>query len=447
MRRKKHSDRTLTGQRGINLIESIVLEMGFVWNPTNLDAGIDGTIEIRDPETEEATNFIIQVQSKATITGFAAETIDKFDFYCDESDLEYWLNGNCPVLLICVNLRERKAYWVSIKDYFEDATRIKTRKISFNKSKNRFDPSVKNEIARLAIPSDSGYYFTPPIINELLFSNVLQLLSYPEKIYSADTDYRDPKLLWNDLNNLLDKHGINKSWILQDAKIFSFNDLNNTPWNNVTSGEVTSFPSQKWGNSNDPETKRTFVKLLNSTFESYAYLKKLIRKKTDQFDLYYFKPQLDSSNLPKTIDGKYLRLGRNSKQNVCNRYYRKKDPLIISYFRHLSFEKKFVKLDDKWFLEINPTYLFTHDGFKVHTYYESKLKGKKSLDKAETIFSQVLFWSEEMTKDESLFGPPIFKFSKLLQFNLTKGINDKLWLEKEDTDLKALLISEKGLFE
>src|SRR2546427_12174751 len=72
---KKIHKNTITGQQGINLIEKRVLEMGFLWYPTGgIEAGIDGTIEIRESATGRAFNAIIQVQSKATIGQFQAET-------------------------------------------------------------------------------------------------------------------------------------------------------------------------------------------------------------------------------------------------------------------------------------------------------------------------------------------------------------------------------------
>jgi Domain of unknown function (DUF4365) len=59
------------GQDGINLIATIVGSMRHLWTPTSAqsDLGIDGYIELcRDSEDGKrvATNFIIQVQSKAT---------------------------------------------------------------------------------------------------------------------------------------------------------------------------------------------------------------------------------------------------------------------------------------------------------------------------------------------------------------------------------------------
>src|SRR5882672_7139209 len=93
---------SLTGQQGINLIATIVGEMGYLWTPTtgHSDAGIDGYIEIRRTDTNEATNFILQVQSKATAKDWENESSEGFDFRCDERDLAYWLQGNAPVILV-----------------------------------------------------------------------------------------------------------------------------------------------------------------------------------------------------------------------------------------------------------------------------------------------------------------------------------------------------------
>ncbi|PHM05939.1 hypothetical protein CK516_37285 [Nostoc sp. 'Peltigera malacea cyanobiont' DB3992] len=67
MSRKKIGQSDIIGQQGINIIEEVVLSMGFLWYPTGgVEAGIDGIIEIRDFQTGEVTNCIFQVQSKAT---------------------------------------------------------------------------------------------------------------------------------------------------------------------------------------------------------------------------------------------------------------------------------------------------------------------------------------------------------------------------------------------
>ena len=141
----------LIGQTGINIIEQVVLDMGFLWSPTTtLDAGIDGTIEIRDPATNAMTHEIIRVQSKATAGALARETAQTFAFVCDQRDLDYWMKGTTPVILICSHTGRREAYWVCIQDYFgRDPERRKTRKVIFDKKRDRFDTSAAARLRRL----------------------------------------------------------------------------------------------------------------------------------------------------------------------------------------------------------------------------------------------------------------------------------------------------------
>lgn len=151
-RRKKISRSDIIGDKGIALIHRLVLDMGFVWNPTGLEAGIDGYIEIRDEATGEVANCILQVQSKATASPFAAETADGFHFVCDDRDLDYWLGGNAPVVLIVSRPDKNEAYWVSIKDYFSDPARRKQRIVQFDKRTDRFDRTCRERLCNLRAP-------------------------------------------------------------------------------------------------------------------------------------------------------------------------------------------------------------------------------------------------------------------------------------------------------
>ena len=58
-RPKSLPESSITGQKGINIIERIVLDMGCLWIPrTQFDAGIDGYIELRD----EGTGTVAEVR-------------------------------------------------------------------------------------------------------------------------------------------------------------------------------------------------------------------------------------------------------------------------------------------------------------------------------------------------------------------------------------------------
>jgi hypothetical protein len=86
-------DSELSGQKGINLIEEVVLSMGFLWHPAGpFDAGIDGRIELRDVRTREPLNRLVGVQSKAGAK-FTGEDYNTFEFLCDAADIDYWIRS------------------------------------------------------------------------------------------------------------------------------------------------------------------------------------------------------------------------------------------------------------------------------------------------------------------------------------------------------------------
>jgi len=166
---KQITQQTLTGQAGVNLIEKRVLQMGWIWNATNIDAGIDGYIEIRDPATGRATNIIVQVQSKA-LSRFSAETPASFEYVCSPRDLEYWMAGNAPVILIVSRPANEEAYWVSVKDYFNTPGKRRERRVTFDKDRDKFDVNSRDGLAQVAMPRFLGVYLTPPPRTETLFS-------------------------------------------------------------------------------------------------------------------------------------------------------------------------------------------------------------------------------------------------------------------------------------
>jgi hypothetical protein len=440
---KKISHQDITGDRGISLIHSIVGEMGFVWNPTGLEAGIDGYIEIRDSVTGEMTNFIIQVQSKATDKDFQAETSDGFDYYCDARDIDYWLGGNAPVILVRSRPSSNEAYWISVKDYFNDLSKRATKKVHFDKDKDRFDAGCRNALIELAKPIDTGIYLAPLPRAENLISNLLPVLSFGEKIYIAETKYRSPKTLWEKLHGLA--KDVNSEWILKNKQIMSFHDLNEFPWNEICQSSAEEFDAEEWGFSDELERRNDFVYLLN-----LALSRKLAPdvKFDRKFGYYYF---VATKNLfPKELS--YKSLVQNTSRVVFQGYKKKKDPAQISYYRHSAFFGQFHFFDNKWYLEITPTYHFTWDGYKPSLFREDQLRGIKQLERNPAVLGQVVMWAEHLKEKPDLFTKPypFLSFGSLVQFGIQAGFDDKTWLkkeEKEEAETATLTENQPLLFE
>jgi hypothetical protein len=159
---KKLTSRARIGELGVNIIQETVLDMGFAWipNPT-FDVGIDGTIELFDPDTGEAFHQLIRVQSKATSRRFSRDTPHSFQFRCRGRDINYWLRSPIPVILICSRVDTRVAYWVSVKDYFSVKSRLKSRLVVFDKTQ-RFDKSAAPALLKLATVEPTSSVKPPP---------------------------------------------------------------------------------------------------------------------------------------------------------------------------------------------------------------------------------------------------------------------------------------------
>lgn len=435
VRAKRLSDQDIIGEKGIALIYRTVLDMGFVWNVTKVEAGIDGHIEIRDPATGIMTNLIVLVQSKATDQDFQGETEAGFDYYCDPRDVHYWLAGNAPVILVRSRPRTNEAYWVSIKDYFKDLATRTDYKVHFDKAKDMFGAGCGPLLFELAKPKDSGLFLSPPPKHEKLYSNLLPVAWFAEKIYIAETDFRRAR----DLGGKFREMGVavGREWILRNKRIISFYDLERYPWREVCDlGTLEPFDTEEWSSSDDRDYLTEFQWLLNETLRSR--LAPDIRYSIDR-DFYYFAPTRDLK--PRVYT--YQSLVRGTKRTVFKGYYERKDGTGPSYYRHSAFEGRFVRHDSYWYLEITPRYHFTVDGHRPSPFAADNEAGIKRLELNAAVLGQVLMWADYLQDKVDLFTEPYpyLSFGSLLTFELDAGVNDDFWLRREEDQAAAAIQS------
>ncbi|MDE0011456.1 MAG: DUF4365 domain-containing protein [Candidatus Poribacteria bacterium] len=431
---KKVTQQSIIGQQGVTLIEQIVQKIGYVWRATSIfDVGIDGEIEIRDSITGEMTNTIIKVQAKATTNLFQAETANSFEYSCTQKDLNYWLRGNVPVILIVCRPDTDEAYWVSVRDYFSDLATQKTRKVLFDKQRNRFDDSCTASLKKLALSGDSGIYFAPLQKTETLYTNLLKVTSFASKMYVAGTNYRKEGAIWREFNSMGIKVG--PEWILANKQIVSFHNLKEPPFNKICDlGTCKSFDTQKWSNSKDEDTKRQFVQLLNKCLQERTQLLRLDFNKTHQH--YYFPPTRD----PITKELRpykvwYQSLQQKASREVFGEYAKKSDPSQRAYYRHSAFEGQFLQLGDEWYLEITPTYHFTSDGYERYKFRSQLLQGIKRLDRNPAVLGQLLMWADYLSRStQNIFSSeyPFLDFGQLATVDINTSLPDDVWYNSEE---------------
>jgi len=95
------------------------------------------------------------------------------EWLCTQRDLDYWLQGNAPVVLIVVRPRTEEAYWLPIKEYFRDLSNKVNRLIVFDRVRNRFEVACAPEFSKLAIPREIGVYRPVDPEAEKLYLNLL----------------------------------------------------------------------------------------------------------------------------------------------------------------------------------------------------------------------------------------------------------------------------------
>lgn len=139
-RRKRITESQQSGDRGHGFVHSVVTDMGFLWHPSGKnEAGIDGTIELRDPASGEVSAQVLLVQIKSTQRRWDHEDAVSFTYRVDENDLSYWLESNAPVVLVLVRLKPREAWWVSVREAFADPRDRTARRVRIDKRRDVFD--------------------------------------------------------------------------------------------------------------------------------------------------------------------------------------------------------------------------------------------------------------------------------------------------------------------
>jgi hypothetical protein len=444
----------MRGDQGIALIHRVVSNMGFVWNPLRLEAGIDGIIEIRDPVTAEVSNCIIQAQSKAGQSYFKAETDTTFEFICDERDLAYWLRGNAPVILIVSRPDKDEAYWISIKDYFRDPKQRQARKITFSKDRDRFDIDCRERLAQIAAPPNSGHYLAAVPQHDTLISNLLPLVSYPKRLFRAVTKLRDPATVWDRINKT--PESAKPEWFLHEGFIYAFHDLTFDPWTKICIAPTTqNLATNDFAYSDETSSRYVFLRLARHCLEQILYAQGVRYSKVQE--VHYFRATPDLTE--RKIGG----------LSVFKQYRSKTNPDRTAYCRHRAADLAFVRFGKQWYLEITPTYRFTQDGWKESRYSAERLRGIKQLERQnKTHLRQVRLWEEVLRqthllrvapepKQRSMFeGEPeaealmkaytLVSFGPLVSFEIDSSVPESAWLARateEDDDAPG----QKKMFE
>lgn len=129
-----------------------------------------------------------------------------------------------------------------------------------------------------------------------------------------------------------------------------------------------------------------------------------------------------------------MSLQQRTTRTVFQAYRSKLDPTKIAYYRHQGFKPHFLRLEDRWYVEITPRYIFTADGKQPHAFREEYQAKIKTIEGGAAVRGTVVMFASLLQDETGLFAKPYphLGFGSLATVEVDVGIDDGLWSRKDE---------------
>jgi hypothetical protein len=419
---KQFSASSRKGDAGIALVHRRVNEMRFRWQAAGAtEVGIDGHVELFDPGTGDALSAWLLLQSKA-YTAFPGETASGFHFVCDEADVEYWCRQPVPVILVCSHPETGNAWWRHVQDVFRSDSARKTRRVDFDKQRDRFNPAAASALIDLGLTAAPKGWAPTVHRQERLVTNLLTVTRLAPVFYGAPTSARTPRQA---IARLVAAGCPGGDWVLHNNMVFSFRGPNEpvSPLGVLADDAAEVFDTSEWSDTKDPDVQRRFVRLLKGTMrDMFAHDLAWFRKGG-----YYFFRGFDLTEDRRIVTGK-----GPGRIVFTSRVIAGADGPFVVYHRHHALRCHFQRLDGHWYLALDPTYHYSFDGYQRCRKSGEWVKKMKALERNGAVRGSVTFWAKYLRQpdDGMLDHPdPRLGFGTLVGLSVNRGVDDKAWEE------------------
>jgi hypothetical protein len=378
----------LLGEIGETAVRLRFLTIGFQFDArSRLEAGVDGIAEVMDNGRPLAR--VIAVQVKATeASRYAAEDEISFSYLLRPQDLAYWRGSNLPVIIVLYRRCDESFFWKAVGDPLEEERRLR-----FDKQQDRLDVEAVDRLAALTVPKAGFGYYVPPLGGgEEALVNILPL-TLPSEVFVASTPHtakRAAAIL------LEAKEPARFDWAVQGGTFWSFADPRETVCRHIVDlDQVEAIETAMLALSDDPQEQNNFAFLLRSALDHQVRADLAWNKERKSF---YFRAL--APNRPRTFA--YDASRKKASTEVVNVAESKVDKDKVAFVRHHAFKPRFERLFDRWYLVVNPTYVFTTNGFVPHPYPAALLAGKKRLDNSASLRGQVVMWHRFLSQADAI---------------------------------------------
>jgi hypothetical protein len=367
---KTVTDNQILGELGETAIKKLVLEMRFIYDPRGrLEAGTDGTIELRDPKSGTPLAKLLGVQVKSTESGqYIRENDRSFEYLLKPDDLKYWRVSNIPVIIVLWRKSDGSAYWKDVTD----CAKGEERRLKFDKNADVFDARCADRIGALTIDRNTPGVYLPPLSRgEEAIINLLRI-KLPDKIFLASSPFGSGR---DAIHELVKHENTRFDWVIRKRRFVALFDPRDYATRAIVDqDQVDPVETKLFAFNDDLDDTNEMIELLRRTVERQTSGQLLYSRKER---LFHFR----ATEINKSRSYRYFANVKETLAKVVSAYPNKKNPKNCDYVRHHAANFRFERLADEWFLIIDPTFYFTKDGFQPHRFPEALLAGKKRREK------------------------------------------------------------------
>ncbi|MEM7601805.1 MAG: DUF4365 domain-containing protein [Verrucomicrobiota bacterium] len=442
---KTITDSQLIGERGETATKLRFLEIDFQFDVRGrLEVGIDAIAEVMLRGKPLAQ--MIAVQVKTTDKGrYSNETDSGFTYSLRLADLEYWRQSNLPIIIVLHRLSDQSFYWKPVNLKSGEAIQ----KLQIDKTADSLDTSATDKLAALCVEKSGQGYFVPPLRDgETAVINMVPV-TVPDEIFVATTPYETRQAM---AILLKDRDTARFDWVIHKGTFWSFHD----PRQHVTASlvdedQVDAVDTSLITEDPDEDQRNRFAFLLK------LCLGEQFRDRLEwRRDKKLYAIRAKAPNTPLKFH--YQSTVKKTSADVVNVVMRtdEDDTDHVNYVRHHAFIPRFEWIDDLWYLFITPTYYFTYDGFRPHSYPDALLSGKKRLESNASLRGQIILWHAYLSQDQidegdmfaALDNDPQWPvYGELPVIELPQTVPEDAWPKlppapKSDTNTEARLFDD-----
>ncbi|TDX04035.1 DUF4365 domain-containing protein [Kribbella sp. VKM Ac-2566] len=413
---KKFDQSSQTGDEGIALIHTRVLQMQHVWHERRRDAGIDGQIEIRDPSTGEVANRFLYVQSKASNNPFPGESDVAFHYICDERDLDYWMRADNPVILVCSHPADGKAWWAHVQGWFADPARRASRRVDFDKATQMFDNRASGRLSALADPAGRAHTAVMTRRTEALTSSLLPV-DIPMTMFSTKIKGSTPK----EIGDLVRKVQLRpQAWLYRNDTLYSFRHPSALGLDAVVAAPIRE--DHPTGYALECVSRHNIV---------VQMLGQALR--VDTSDDLWLDPETKLLCFKAKTPLKTMKQrGPHGRLREVVTVHRNQKKGHINWVRHMALRWRFILDHDEWLLDIAPDYRFTVDGYRPSSMAAELTSKIKRMERHAAVRGQMEFWAHYLRPAPADLLETTARFLTIhdpLTFEVDHGIDDDAWDE------------------